>query len=133
MSEQQILEKLTIVVEKLVKLETLVERMQVERGDKRTTKRIKAKPDPLTSEEIEMHQKAFSLLYDEWLDGRETLVQSQLEAKDVEELRRFADSNNLNVTSKMSRDRVLQLIGARFREKRQLHRGPALRSDARAS
>ena len=37
-----------------------------------------------------------------------------------EDIRRFGDANNLNVTSKMSKDKVIQLISVRFREKKLL-------------
>jgi hypothetical protein len=40
----------------------------------------------------------------------------------VEELRRFADANNLTVTSKTTKQKLLQLIAGRFRERRQLMR-----------
>ena len=69
------------------------------------------------------HQKRFGQLFDQWMEGHELEVQAELEKLDAGELRRFADANNLNVTSKMSAQKVLQLIGARFREKRQLYQG----------
>jgi len=69
------------------------------------------------------HQKLFGQLFDQWMAGQELEVQTMLEKLEPIELRRFADSNNLNVTSKMSAQKVLQLIGARFREKRQLYQG----------
>ena len=37
-----------------------------------------------------------------------------------EDLRKFADANNLNVTAKTPKERVIQLVGFRFREKKQL-------------
>jgi hypothetical protein len=40
----------------------------------------------------------------------------------VPELRRFADANNLNVTSRTPKHKVMQLIAGRFRERRQLMR-----------
>jgi hypothetical protein len=83
----------------------------------------KPKPVPLTEAEITDLQAQFDNLFSRWLDGHELEVQDELEMFDVEKLRRFADANNLNITAKMPKQRVLQLIGARFREKRQLHRG----------
>jgi hypothetical protein len=63
------------------------------------------------------------------MDGREIEVQSELDGIELDQLRRFADANNLNVTAKMSKSRILELVSARFREKRQLHRSPISRSD----
>ncbi len=58
-------------------------------------------------------------------------MQGELDRLDVEELRRFADSNNLNGTYKMSKERLLHIIGARFREKKQLqlHQGRTYRTE----
>ena len=81
------------------------------------------KKAPLTEDEVKELQGRFGGLFARWLDGQELDVQDELEKLDVDHLRRFADANNLNVTAKMPKQRVLQLIGARFREKRQLHRG----------
>jgi len=78
------------------------------------------KPAPLTSEEITELQKRFQSLYHLWLTGHEFEVQKELDALSVEDVRRFADANNLNVTSKMSKEKVLNLIAIRFREKRLL-------------
>lgn len=41
---------------------------------------------------------------------------------DAVELRRLADANNLNVTSKTPKQKVMKLIDGRFRERRQLMR-----------
>jgi cellulose biosynthesis protein BcsQ len=59
-------------------------------------------------------------LYSRWLENQETSVREELETMSVEDLRKFADANNLNVTAKTSKERVIQLIGFRFREKKQL-------------
>jgi hypothetical protein len=83
--------------------------------------RCKCPLAPITPEEMQQHQIRFGSLCERWLSGDELGVHEQLDKLEVEELRRFADSNNLNITSKMSKERVLQLIGARFREKKQLH------------
>jgi hypothetical protein len=40
----------------------------------------------------------------------------------ADELRRLADANHLNVTSKTTKPRVMTLIAGRFRERRQLLR-----------
>ena len=80
----------------------------------------KEKPPPLTEGEMKELQRDFGELFDQWMKGHEMEVQTELERRDVDQLRRFADANNLNVTSKMPAQKLLQLIGARFREKRQL-------------
>lgn len=106
------------------KLDQLIAAVEELRGVKRAKaeakKASKEKLPPLTDEEIKAHQTRFSELFERWRSGDELEVQNQLEAMDVDQLRRFADANNLNVTSKMSGQKVLHLIGARFREKRQL-------------
>lgn len=86
----------------------------------KSPKRPKAKPLPLTQEEIDSYRVTFDGLYEKWLSGRELDVQGELDKFSVEDLRRFADANNLNVTSKMPSQKLLHLIGARFRERRQL-------------
>ncbi|MBI3581615.1 MAG: hypothetical protein HY098_06015 [Nitrospinae bacterium] len=88
-----------------------------------TKKARKEKLSPLTEEEIKEHEKRFVQLFDQWMEGHELEVQTELEKFDAEQIRRFADANNLNVTSKMSVQKVLRLISARFREKRQLQVG----------
>lgn len=83
----------------------------------------KEKLPPLTEEEMKEYQKRFGQLFDQWMEGHELEVQTELENLDAVELRRFADANNLNVTTRMPVQKVLHLIGARFREKRQLYQG----------
>jgi hypothetical protein len=85
----------------------------------------RAKPAPLTQEEVRELQDEFSQIYGRWLNGQEIEAQTELENLEVEQLRRLGDANNLNVTSKMPKPKILQLIGARFREKKQLHKGTA--------
>ena len=121
MSEQEILRQLEILGGKIDHIKSLVESIRSQQEAKRKPRPQKLKPAALTPEEIERHQTMFRQLYDRWLSGDELGVQGQLDKLEVEELRRFGDSNNLNITSKMSKDRVLQLIGARFRERKQLH------------
>jgi len=121
MSEQEILRQLETLSGKIDRIASLLESMQSHRELKKKPRAQKVKPAALTPEEIERHQTMFRQLYERWLSGDELGVQDELDKLDVEELRRFGDSNNLNVTSKMSKDRVLQLIGARFRERKQLH------------
>jgi hypothetical protein len=121
MSEQDILNELKALGQKVDRLFSLLESFRLEKQSRRPERRPKPKLAPITPEEAHQHQMRLEALYDQWLSGDELGVHAQLDKLDVEELRRFADSNNLNVTSKMSKERVLQLIGARFREKKQLH------------
>lgn len=83
----------------------------------------KPKPVPLTQEEIDLYRTEFDSLYDKWLSGQEIEVQNELEKFNADDIRRFADANNLNVTSKSPKEKVLHLIAARFRERKQLFRG----------
>jgi hypothetical protein len=82
----------------------------------------KQKPSPLTEQEVSDLQAQFARLYDRWVAGHELEIQEKLDALDVDQLRRLADANNLNVTAKMPKEKVLYLLGARFREKKQLLR-----------
>jgi len=116
---------LTQIREIHVKLDRVLKLLEVAQPTKTTRparKPPKAKAAPLTDDEIKDLQARFRDLFARWLDGHELDVQDELEKLDVEQLRRFADANNLNVTAKMPKQRLLQLVGARFREKRQLHR-----------
>lgn len=83
-------------------------------------RRTKVKLPALTEEEIKNYQNKFTELYQLWLDGSESKVQNELENYTVEDLRRFGDANNLNVTSRMPKDKVMQQISIRFREKKLL-------------
>ena len=119
----EILNELKSLHEKLDSVLSLLEEIK-SKGTK-TPKPRKPKPAPLTQEEIDSHRAKFVSLYDMWLSGQETEVLGELENFNADDLRRFADANNLNVTSKMPKQRVLNLIGARFRERKQLFRGVA--------
>jgi hypothetical protein len=129
MSEQEILNELRVLSQKVDRLTFLLESMRAEQQSKRPARTPKPKLVPLTPEEVQQYQTRFGELYEQWLSGDELGVQGQLDKLEVEELRRLADSNNLNVTSKMSKERVLHLIGARFREKKQLHQVRASRPE----
>lgn len=120
MSEQEIIQEIRALSQKVDRLSFFLESMR-EQQAKKLPRASKPKPAPLTPEEMMQHQARFAELYEQWLSGDELGVQGRLDKVEVDDLRRFADSNNLNVTSKMSKERVLQLIGARFREKKQLH------------
>jgi hypothetical protein len=82
----------------------------------------KEKQSPLSPDDIAHHQERFERLYGIWEAGEELQVEKELDAMDVDELRKFADANNLNVTSKTSKQKTMQLIAGRFRERRQLMR-----------
>lgn len=113
--------ELRAIHEKLDRLTTAVEELRnAKRAKAEAKKAKKEKLPPLTEEESKAHQARFTELFQRWIAGSELEVQTELEALDAEHLRRFADANNLNVTAKMAAQKVLQLIGARFREKRQL-------------
>ena len=90
------------------------------------------KPQPLPEDEIKQQQERFQELFSRWMGGFEVEVQNELEAADADALRRFADANNLNITTKTPKTKALQLIAARFREKRQLMQGLPSRRDADA-
>ncbi len=76
---------------------------------------------PLASaQEIPSLQERFERLYESWLAGQELEVQKELESTSVEDIRKLADANNLNVTTRMSKEKVLNLISIRFREKKLL-------------
>jgi hypothetical protein len=82
----------------------------------------KQKASPLSTDEIARHQEQFEKLFGNWDAGEELRVENELNAMKADELRRFADANNLNVTSKTPKQKVMQLIAGRFRERRQLMR-----------
>ncbi len=117
-------EKLKTINDKLDMIIVAIEELRAAKREKSAAIKAKKKRlPPLTDDEMKEHQKLFGQLFDQWMAGQELEVQTMLEKLEPIELRRFADSNNLNVTSKMSAQKVLQLIGARFREKRQLYQG----------
>lgn len=80
----------------------------------------KVKLPALTVEDIKNHQNKFAELYQLWLGGFESKVRDELEKYPVGELRRFGDANNLNVTSRMPKEKILLQISIRFREKKLL-------------
>lgn len=116
-------------IQSLAELHTKIDLILAELGSIKTqlfakaTKRTsKPKPTPLTEEEINSHKQKFSDLFLLWQSGKELEVQEALDSYDPDLLRRFADANNLNVTARMPKQRILTLIAARFREKRLLLR-----------
>lgn len=127
--DSELVARLRAIEEKLELLAKSMEELRAMGAARAQARRKKVKLPPPTPEEIAAHRERFSSLYQRWMDGREVEVQSELDGFDPDQLRRFADANNLNVTAKMSKNRLLELISARFREKRQLHKSPIGRSE----
>lgn len=99
------------------KIDELLNKKKIQSEKKKSSK---PKLLPLTEIEITNYKELFSKLYNDWIEGREINVTEELEKLSPDELRRFADANNLNVTSKMAKDKVLNLISLRFREKKMM-------------
>jgi hypothetical protein len=119
-NEELILAELKFLAGRLDKIEVALAELVEKKKQKTENKKNKAKPSPLTPEEVAPLQEQFKVLYSRWLNSEEAYVREELEAMSVEDLRKFADANNLNVTAKTSKEKVVQLIGFRFREKKQL-------------
>ncbi|MEH2576517.1 hypothetical protein [Bradyrhizobium sp. AZCC 1708] len=122
---QTVDEKLTLLLEKVERILALVEASSAtarRRTSVENDKNEKAKAPPLTADEIAEYQTQFERLYQVWDSGEELQVENELDQMPADELRRFADANNLNVTSKTPKKKILQLIAGRFRERRQLTR-----------
>ena len=120
---QKLEEQMKLLLEKVDRVLSLLETRS---GDSsRRTKEPRArkqKSPPASADEVASHQARFESLFETWSAGEELKVEKELDAMDAEELRRFADANNLNVTSKTPKQKVMQLIAGRFRERRQLTR-----------
>jgi len=82
----------------------------------------KQRAAPLTAAEITGFQERFERIFATWDAGEELQAERELDAMSAQELRRFADANNLNVTSKTPKQKAMQLIAGRFRERRELMR-----------
>lgn len=125
--------ELSRINEKLDRVIALLDSKAASAQRKSLERRAKQeKRAPLTEEEIKQQQDRFQDLFARWMAGAELEVQTELEAEDAESLRRFADANNLNITTKTPKSKAMQLIAARFREKRQLTQGLPSRRDASA-
>lgn len=116
-------EQLKLLHEKLDRIISLLEARQKpavgrQAADKARTKKL----PPVSPDDITREQERFERLYGIWQAGEELKVVSELDAMQADELRRFADANNLNVTSKTPKQKVMKLIDGRFRERRQLMR-----------
>lgn len=130
MNESALLAEIQKLHEKLDRVLALLEARKSAASQKSADRRAKLeKPQPLTKEEIKQQQERFQELFTRWMSGFEIEVQNELEAADADALRRFADANNLNITTKTPKAKAMQLIAARFREKRQLMQGLTPRRD----
>lgn len=113
------------------KLDRVLHLLEIRR-DNRTSGLAKSTPKPkvisLSPEEIEGYQANFERLFSIWEAGEELQVEKELNEMDADILRRFADANNLNVTSKTSKQKIMQFVAGRFRERRQLMRSHFNRS-----
>ena len=127
--DSELLARLRAIEEKLDLLAKCMEDLRTLGAARAQARKKKAKLPPPTPEEITAHREQFSSLFQRWMEGKEVEVHTELDGFEPDQLRRFADANNLNVTAKMSKNRVLELISARFREKRQLHKSPISRSE----
>lgn len=116
-------EQLNLLLEKVDRILSLLE-TRPNPAPRRSAreKAAKGKPVPVGPDDIKRDQERFERLYGIWDAGEEVQVVGELEAMDADELRRFADANNLNVTSKTTKQKVLKQISGRFRERRQLMR-----------
>ena len=116
-------EQLKLLLEKVDRILSLLEtRPKRAPGGAIREKAAKGRLSPLGPDDIKGEQERFERLYGIWDAGEELQVADELDAMAADELRRFADANNLNVTSKTSKQKVLKLISGRFRERRQLMR-----------
>ena len=133
MNNDDLLLELAKLHEKLDRVLAVLDAKTVSAQRKAADRKTKLdKPQPLTEADIRQQQERFQDLFSRWIAGFEVEVQNELEAADADALRRFADANNLNITTKTPKTKVLQLIAARFREKRQLMQGLPSRRDAEA-
>lgn len=99
----------------------LIEILKNTSKPKITKTKISKEPfKPLTKEEIESLQIQFKHLYELWLKDQNQELQNILDKLSPDEIRKLADANNLNVTTRMAKEKVLKLIEIRFREKKML-------------
>ncbi len=123
MNEEQLRASLETIQGQLAEILAGVQRLEGKKKARAEAKRAQGKTRELTPDEVGQYTSLFASLYDRWLSGDETGVQSELEAMDVEQLRAIGDANNLNVKSRTPKAKCIFLIGARFREKKQLTAG----------
>lgn len=116
-------DQVRLLLEKVDRILQLLE-TRPSSGSQRSAKAAakKSRAEPLSPDEIARHQERFERLFGAWDSGEEVQVEKELAEMDADEIRRFADANNLNVTSKTPKQKVMHLIAGRFRERRQLMR-----------
>src|SRR5258708_7104803 len=115
-------DQLRILLEKVDRILSLLESGPVAPRRQVKAKAPNKKRLPLNADDAVRHQDRFEKLYEIWDSGEELQVEKELDAMRADQLRQFADANNLNVTSKTPKQKVMQLIAGRFRERRQLMR-----------
>ena len=129
--DSEVIARLRAIEKKLDLVAKGIEDLRAFNASRAQARKKKEKLPPPTAKEIAGNRERFSSLYQRWMEGKEVEVHDELNGLELEQLHRFADANNLNVTAKMSKQRMLELISARFREKRQLHKPPVGRSGTR--
>lgn len=129
--DSEVIARLRAIEEKLDALAKSIADLQALSANRPAARKKKEKLPPPTEQEIAANRDLFSILFQRWMEGKQVEVHDELDRLELDQLRRFTDANNLNVTTKMSKQRMLELISARFREKRQLHKPPVARSDTK--
>ncbi len=130
-NEKEVLEEIRQIQETLARLTTAVEQLASKSNKTQRPDRKRSEKIPLSEDEAKVLQEQFRELYNRWLSGEENSTQTDLEKMELEQIRRFADANNLDVTSNMSKQKILHLVVSRFREKRQLTLPSNIPSDQR--
>jgi hypothetical protein len=116
-------DQLKILLEKVERILSLLESRPVAPRRRAAEAKVQnQKRLPPNADDVVRHQERFEKLYGIWDAGEELQVEKELDAMRADQLRQFADANNLNVTSKTPKQKVMQLISGRFRERRQLMR-----------
>ncbi|HTC02627.1 MAG TPA: hypothetical protein VK749_04445 [Xanthobacteraceae bacterium] len=113
------------------KVDRILELLETGTNARRRNPRSSAqnsKSVPLSAEELQRNQSQFERLFAAWEAGEELEVEKELDRMEACDLRRFAEANNVSVTSNSSKPKMLQLIAQRFRERRQLIRSSLSRA-----
>ncbi len=124
------IDKLIEKVDRLIGIldDTSSKRQTSQRSQRSRDRKQKLAP-PSEEETLEL-QSQFEAMFEKWQSGDELSVERTLDEMDVEKIRRFADANNLNVTAKTPKAKVMHLVAGRFRERRQLLRPHFNRSES---
>jgi hypothetical protein len=123
MNPEQLAENIALLREQMDEALGILRELQAKKKAKAAAKKSATKTTGLSPEETAVCRERFERLYEQWLGGDEVSAQAELEGMRADEVRRFADANNLNVTSRTPKRKCLELIAMRFREKRELTRG----------